>query len=149
MTARGAEGEEHMSSKLSERLRVIQLKAHAALAVNTTGTGVAVGAAGPHRAMAIVDMSAVGGDADETYTITIEGSNTAIDSGFELAHASGEAATLPFTQPNGAQVAKVGLNPYRWYRYVLVVAGTTITCTFGVHVVLEPSKLPAAAQVAT
>ncbi len=138
-----------MSSKLSEQLRVIQLRAHAVTAINVTGTGVVAGAAGPHRAMAIIDVSAVGGDADETYTLTIEGSNTAIGSGFELAHASGEPATLPFTQPNGIQIAKIGLNPYKWYREVMVVANTTPSVTYGVHVVLMPSTLPAAAQAAS
>lgn len=138
-----------MSSNLRERLRVIQLKAHAALTVDTTGTGVAAGAAGPHRAMAIVDVSAVGGDADETYGITIEGSNTSISAGFALAHAAGEPASLPFTQPNGVQVAKIGVDPFKWYRYVLDVAGTTPSITFGVHLALEPSKLPAATQLAT
>ena len=138
-----------MSSNLRERLRVIELVAHAALTVDTTGTGVAAGAAGPHRAMAIVDVSAVGGDADETYAITIEGSNTSISAGFALAHASGEAATMPFTQPNGAQVATIAVDPFKWYRYVLDVAGTTPSITFGVHLVIMPSKLPTATQLAT
>ncbi len=138
-----------MSSNLRERLRVIQLKAHAALTADTTGSGVAAGAEGPHRAMAVVDVSAVGGDADETFTITIEGSNTSISAGFVLAHAAGEPVNMPFTQPNGAQVAKVGVDPFRWYRYGLDVAGTTPSITFGVHLVLMPSKLPAAAQLAT
>ncbi len=138
-----------MSSNLRERLRVIQLVAHAALTVDTTGTGVAAGAEGPHRAMAIVDVSAVGGDADETYSITIEGSNTSISAGFVLAHAPGEPVNMPFTQPNGAQIAKIGVLGYRWYRYVLDVAGTTPSITFGVHLVIQPSKLPAATQLAT
>lgn len=140
-----------MSSNLRERLRVIELKAHAALTVDTTGAGVAVGAEGPHRAMAIVDVSAVGGDADETYAITIEGSNTSISAGFELAHASGEPATLPFTQPNAvaATPVTIAVDPFRWYRYVLDVGGTTPSITFNVDLVLMPSKLPAATQLAT
>lgn len=138
-----------MSSNLRERIRVIALKAHAALTANTTGAGVAAGAAGPHRAMAVVDVSAVGGDADETFTITIEGSNESISAGFALAHAAGEPTTMPFTQPNGAQVATIAVDPFKWYRYVLVVAGTTPSITFGVHLSLMPSKLPAATQLAT
>ncbi len=138
-----------MSSTLRERLRVIQLKAHAALTADTTGSGVAAGAEGPHRAMAVVDVSAVGGDADETFTITIEGSNTSISAGFALAHAAGEPTTMPFTQPNGAQVATIAVDPFRWYRYVNDVAGTTPSITYGIHLVLMPSKLPTATQLAT
>ena len=140
-----------MSSKLSERLEVIELKAHAAETADTTGTGVAVSGEGPHRAMGIVNVSAVGGDADETYSITIEGSNTSISAGFVLAHASGEPTSLPFTQPNAvaATPVKVGLNPFKWYRYVNDVGGTTPSITYDVEVVLELSKLPAATQLAT
>jgi hypothetical protein len=138
-----------MSSKLSERLRVIQLRAPGVTAIDVVGTGVAAGAPGPHRAMAIVTVSAVGGDADETYDLTIQGSNTAIDSGFESAHAPGEPTVMAFTQPNGAQVAKVGLKPFKWYRENMDVANTTPSITYGVNVVLEPSKLPAAAQAAS
>ncbi len=140
-----------MSSNLRERLGVITLVAHAALTADTTGTGVAAGAEGPHRAMAIVDVSGVGGDADETYSITIEGSNTSISAGFVLAHAPGEPVNLPFTQPNAvaAAPATVGVLGYRWYRYVLDVAGTTPSITFGVQLVIMPSKLPAATQLAT
>lgn len=137
-----------MNIKLSEELKVIQLRAHAVTAIDVTGTGVAAGES-VHQAMAIVDVSAVGGDADETYTLTIEGSNTAIDSGFELAHASGEPATLPFTQPNGTQIAKIGLKPFKWYREIMDVANTTPSITYGVHVVLGLAKLPAAAQAAS
>ncbi len=140
-----------MSSNLRERIRVIALKAHAALTINTTGTGVAAGAPGPHRAMAVVDVSAVGGDANETFTITIEGSNTSITAGFALAHAAGEPATLPFTQPNAvaASPVTIAVDPFKWYRFVLVVAGTTPSITFGVHLSVMPSKLPAATQLAT
>lgn len=140
-----------MSSNLRERQGVITLVAHAALTVDTTGAGVAAVGAGPHRAMAIVDVSAVGGDANETYSITIEGSNTSISAGFVLAHASGEPTSLPFTQPNAVAAAPVtlGVNPFRWYRYVLDVGGTTPSITFGVQLVIQPSKLPAAAQLAT
>ena len=137
-----------MNIKLNEELQAIQLRAHAVTAIDVTGTGVAAGES-IHQAMALVDVSAVGGDADETYTLTIEGSNTAIDSGFELAHAAGEPATMPFTQPNGAQQAKIGLKPFKWYREVMDVANTTPSITYGVQLLMVPAKLPAGAQRAT
>ncbi len=138
-----------MNIKLSEELKIIALVALTNISsdTTTTGSGVAAGVS-LHRAMGIVQITSVAGGADDTFTFTIEGSNTAIDSGFELAHASGEPSTMPATQPGGAQIIKVGLNPYKWYRYKLVTANGA-DVTFVVNVVLRPSKLPAAAQAAS
>lgn len=137
-----------MNIKLSEELRIIALVALTNIAADTTttGTGVASGVS-LHQAMGIVQITSVAGGADDTYTFTIEGSNTAIDSGFALAHAAGEPSTMPATQPGGAQIIKIGLKPFKWYRYVLVTANGA-DVTFLVNVVLQPSKLPAAAQAA-
>ncbi len=141
-----------MSSKLSEQLKVIQIDALQNItgAATTTGTGVAAGLS-VHRAMGIVDITSVAGGADDTYTLTIQGSNTAIDSGFESAHADGEAATLAFTQPNAvsASPVKVGLKPFKWYRSVWVTADGTADMNVITNIALQPSKLPAAAQAAS
>lgn len=137
-----------MNIKLSEELKVIQLRAPAATAVDVIDTGVAAGES-VHNAMAIVTVSAVGADADETFDLTIEGSNTAIDSGFESAHDIDEPTAMAFTQPNGAQIAKISLKPFKWYRSNMDVDGTSPSITYGVNVVLNPAKLPAAAQAAS
>ncbi len=136
-----------MSSKLSEQLKVIELVAYGQINSDTTtnGTGVAAGLS-VHRAMGVVTITAVGG-ATGSYVFTIEGSNVAIDSDFELAHASGEPSTMPATFGGGVQIIKIGLNPYKWYRYVLVTT-TSADVTFLINVMLQPSKLPAAAQAA-
>lgn len=137
-----------MNVKLSERLKIIQLAALANIAADTTttGTGVAAGES-VHQAMGIWEITSVGGAAG-TYTLTIQGSNTAIDSGFESAHADGEDATLAATFAGGAQIVKVGLKPFKWYRYVLVTAAAA-DVNHIVNVALAPSKLPAAAQAAS
>ncbi len=137
-----------MSSKLSEQLKVIELVALTQVNTDTTttGSGVAAGQS-VHRAMGVVTITSVAGGADDTYTFTIEGSNTAIDSGFALAHADGEPSTMPATQPGGAQIIKIGLKPFKWYRYVLVTANGA-DVTFAINLVVQPSKLPAAAQAA-
>ena len=139
-----------MNIKLSEELKVIQLEAltNKAGAGTTTGTGVAAGES-IHQAMGVVDITAVAGDAADTFTLTIEGSNTSISTGFELAHASGEPATMPFTQPGGAQTAKIGLKPFKWYRTVWLLADASADVTSLVNVILSPAKLPAAAQAAS
>ncbi|KKM06283.1 hypothetical protein LCGC14_1745530 [marine sediment metagenome] len=137
-----------MSSKLSEQLKVIQLKVltQTAGAGTMTGTGVAAGLS-VHRGVAEVIITAVAGDSADRYVFTIQGSNTAIDSGFELAHASGEPATLTAGFDAGAQVAKIGVNPYKWYRVILVTTDGSADVTYVVQLWLQPSKLPAAAQI--
>ena len=140
-----------MSQNLREMLKVVALVADTQVNTDTTttGSGVAAGLS-VHRAMAVVTVRLVGAGADDTYVFTIEGSNTAIDSGFALAHALGEPLTMPLTQPNALTSSpfKIGLLPKKWYRYKLVTANGA-DLTFAISLLLQPSKLPAAAQLAT
>ena len=136
-----------MGGTLREGQKVIELHAHAAETTDQTGlTGVAVSVAGPHRAMAVIDISAVGGDADETYAFKIEGSNTSNSTGFVSAHETDEPALQTATQPTGAQIATIALKPFKWYRHDLDVEGTTPSVTYGVKVSVQSSKQPVAAQ---
>lgn len=140
-----------MIGQLGEILKLLELKAY----TNTTGAGtmtsspaIAVGVPGPHRGLAIVVITAAGaGDSADRYVFTIEGSNTSISTGFELAHASGQPSTLTAGYDGSAQVAKISVNPYKWYRVVLVTTDGSADVTYLVLLVIQPSKLPAAAQI--
>ncbi len=132
--------------QLGELDTVIQLLAHAARTTNTTGSAVAAPGS-TLRALAIFDISAVGADADETFTWKVEGRVVAGSGAWVNAHALGEPLTLVATQPTGAQIAKVSLNVFAEYRGDLVVAGATPSVTSGIHVIAEVARRVAAAQV--
>ncbi len=138
-----------MNIKLAEKLKIIELVALSTISTDTTtvSTGVAAGQS-VHRGLAIVVITSVSGGADDTYTLTVQGSNTAIDSGFESAHESGEETTMAFTQPGGAQVATISLKPFKWYRTSMVSANGA-NFVWVCLAALEPSKLPVAAQDAS
>ena len=137
-----------MSSNLGEQLKVIQLKAFTQTtgAGTMTGSGVAAGLS-VHRGVAEVIITAVGGDSADRYVFTIEGSNLTISTGFELAHASGEPSALTGGFDASAQVAKIAVNGYKWYRVILVTTGGSPDVTYVVNLWLQPSKLPVAAQI--
>lgn len=136
-----------MSGQISELGLVSITKAHGAETTSTTGAAVSGGAIAPRDAVAIVDVSAVGADADETMGLVIEGRNGT--AAFASAHRSDEPASMAFTQPNGAQVARIGLKPFKDYRYVSTIAGTTPSFTYGVHIFARARKQPTAKQAAT
>ena len=137
-----------MSSNLGEQLKLIQLgvSTQTTGAGTLTGSGVAAGLS-VHRGVAEVIITAVAGDSADRYVFTIEGSNTAIDSGFALAHASGEPTALTAGFDTGAQIAKIAVDPYKWYRFVLVTTDGSADVTHIVQLWLQPSKLPVAAQI--
>lgn len=136
-----------MSGQISELVNIAQIKAHAAITITTTGAAVSGGSIAPRDAVAVVDVSAAGGDADETMGLVIEGRNGA--DAFASAHRSDEPASMPFTQPNVPQFARIGLKPFKDYRYVATLAGTSPSFTFGVHLAIRARKRPVTKQLAT
>ena len=136
-----------MSGTLSELVNVVQLKAHAAIAVTTTGAAVSGGSIAPRDAVAVVDVSAAGADADETMGLVIEGRNGT--DAFANVHRSDEPTSMPFTQPNVPQIARIGVLPRKDYRYVATLAGATPSFTFGVHLAVRARKRPVTKQPAT
>ncbi len=132
--------------KLSEQNTVIILHPHAAETSAETDTAVAA-PAGTIRALGIIDISANGGDADETYTFSYEGRVVAGAGSWVSAHAEGEPATLVATQPTASpQIASIGLDVFAEYRTVMATAGTTPSVTYGSHILCEVARLAAAAQ---
>lgn len=119
-----------MGKRNLEHLDVVQLKAHAQENADVVGSAVAVGPC--HGAIAIYDVSAVGGDANETLTPKVEGRK---DGGaWQDALDTGESYGV-VTQPNGAQVVAVRLKPFEDYRVNDLLAGTSPLFTYGVHLV--------------
>lgn len=129
-----------MSQKLSEGMQAVSLKAHAAETTSTTGAAVPIGAATerPQRVLAVVDISAVGADADETMGLVIEGRNATTETFVDVIEA-GEVAPAA-TQPTGAQRGLLALKPRNEYRYVSVLAGTTPSFTYGIVLLLQAGR---------
>ncbi len=126
------------------RFTVIELLSHVAETVTAVGADVA--APPNHGAQAIIDISVVGGDADETADYHFQGRNLATD---PLEDAGldddGEEIVAPgvrATQPGGVQVFTQRLRAFRFYRVTRTLDGTTPEFTHGVHVVITDSTRP-------
>ena len=139
-----------MSARDLERLQIKELLTSAIRtgdgAGTNTGTGIKLQGAVGHGAIAIYHVTGVGGDADETLTPAVYGSNS--DDGVSDGNAvwadalrTGDSYGV-ITQPNGAQIVAYHLKPYRRYRTVDVLAGTTIAFTYGVTIVALAAKAP-------
>lgn len=131
------------------RHTVIQLLAHVQETV--TATTADIEAPPNHGAQATVDISAVGGDADETVDYHFQGRNLATDALEDAGlDDDGEEIVAPgvrATQPNSPQIFTQRLRPFRFYRVTRTLAGTTPDVTHGIHLtVVDSTRPPATAQ---
>lgn len=116
--------------------------------ITVTTVGAIIAAPPNHGGQLSVDIAAVGGDANETYQVNVQGRNfldpfedaLVDDLGDDIA-APGLA---PATQPNGAQVFTGRVRPFRSYQVTITLAGTTPDVTPSVLLTLVDSTRPPA-----
>lgn len=131
------------------RQTVLDLAVHAA--ETTTFVGAEVEAPPNHGGQVAVDISVVGGDADETYDFLVEGADKlAADGGIYesvMVDDDGEDILAPGVragQPAGAQLGTIRVRPAKFYRQTVTTDGTTPEITSGTKLTLQDSTRPPA-----
>lgn len=116
--------------------------------ITTTTVGSIIPAPPNHGGQLSVDISAVGGDANETYQVNVQGRNFADPFEDALVDDLGDdiaaPGLAPATQPTGAQVFTGRVRAFRDYQITATLAGTTPDVTLSATLSLVDSTRPPA-----